>query len=196
MKNLVCFLLLFVLFSNIYAENLKLWISSHQDKIYYEKMVKLYQKQVNSNFMVDIQAFGFREMPDKLATVIKTGEGTPDIVQLDEIFFSMYLSDQIPFADLTERTIKSGLHKNLLKQRLDLFKYKNRLYGLPQSLSAVILFCRKDLLDRYNLTTKDLKSWDTVLIAGKRLAKQKQRLMALDWSYFEILVRQRGGQAF
>ena len=182
--------------TTLQAAPLKLWISSHQDKIYYEKMAGLYRQTVDAGFEAEIQAFGFREMPDKLGTAIKTGEGVPDIVQLDEIFFGMYLSDQIPFADLTERVQQSGLDRDLLRQRVDLFTYQDRIYGLPQSLSAVILYCRRDLMDQHQVTAADLRTWDVLRKTGVRLAGQKQRLMALDWSYFEILLRQRGGRLF
>ena len=50
----------------------ELWISSFQDKVYYEAMVKLYQEKVDKEFKANISAFGFREMPDKLAVAVKT----------------------------------------------------------------------------------------------------------------------------
>ena len=69
------------------GEPLEIWISSFQDKVYYEKMVAAYQSKVDSEFEASIQAFGFREMPDKLAIAMKTGTNPPDIVQLDEVLF-------------------------------------------------------------------------------------------------------------
>ena len=122
--------------TTLQAAPLKLWISSHQDKIYYEKMAGLYRQTVDAGFEAEIQAFGFREMPDKLGTAIKTGEGVPDIVQLDEIFFGMYLSDQIPFADLTERVQQSGLDRDLLRQRVDLLSAKAKYFASNAACEA------------------------------------------------------------
>jgi len=196
MKRLLGILIWLIAATTLHADPLKLWISSHQDKIYYEKMAQLYRDTVDTSFSTEIQAFGFREMPDKLGTALKTGEGVPDIVQLDEIFFGMYLSEQTPFADLTSLVQQSGLDRDLLEQRVDLFTYQGRIYGLPQSLSAVILYCRQDLMQKFQVTEEDLQSWKSLRKVGLRLAGQKQRLMALDWSYFEILLRQQGGRLF
>ena len=42
------------------AESVNLWISSFQDKAYYEKMVEQYRVKVDQDFSANIQAFGFR----------------------------------------------------------------------------------------------------------------------------------------
>src|ERR1043165_5629028 len=107
------------------AKPLEIWISSYADKVYYEEMVKLYQVK-NPKFEAKVSAFGFREMPDKLAVTIKTGVNPPDIVQLDEVLFGMYLAGQVPFVDLTERVKKAKLDKDIVPQRLSLFAYHGK----------------------------------------------------------------------
>ena len=46
------------------GEPLEIWISSYQDKVYYEDMVKLYRETVDEEFLANVHAYGFREMPD------------------------------------------------------------------------------------------------------------------------------------
>ncbi|HEY6168357.1 MAG TPA: extracellular solute-binding protein [Verrucomicrobiae bacterium] len=174
---------------------LEIWISSYQDKVYYEEMVKLY-KAKDPKFEAKVSAFGFREMPDKLAVAIKTRVNPPDIVQLDEVIFGMYLAGQVPFVDLTERVKKAHLDKDILPQRMSLFTYKGRTYGVPQSLSASVLFYRTDTLEKLNLTEADLATWDNFMRVGERLAAKQQGMIGLDASYFEILLRQRGSDLF
>ena len=126
MKNI--WILFLLLCFTLNAEPLKIWISSQQDKLYYEKMVKLYQAKT-PKFKAEVEAFGFREMPDKLAIALKSGVGTPDICQLDEVLFGIYLNGKVPFVDLTERIKKANLDKTILKQRLNLFSWKKKFYA-------------------------------------------------------------------
>ena len=74
-----------------------MWISSFQDQVYYEKMAELYNNQNEKNLDLSVKAYGFREMPDKLGVAFRTGEGIPDIVQLDETFFGVFLNGPSPF---------------------------------------------------------------------------------------------------
>ena len=79
---------------SVQAKPIDIWISSFQDQLYYENMVKLYKEKVDKNFEAAVQAFGFREMPEKLAISIKTGINPPDVVQLDEVLFGAFLAGE------------------------------------------------------------------------------------------------------
>ena len=68
-----------------------------QDQVYYENGRFVREKE--QRFELEVKAYGFREMPDKLGVALRTGEGIPDMVQLDETFlgFSEWAS---PFLSL------------------------------------------------------------------------------------------------
>ena len=178
------------------APPLRVWVGSENDAKYYRKMADLYKARKDPSFAAEVQAFGYLEMPDKLAIAIKTGAGAPDVVQMDEIFFSLYLGDEVPFLDLTARIKAAGLDQKILKQRQSLFRFRDKSYGLPQSVSAIVLYYRQDLLEKAGLTPADLATWDGLFAAGKKAKASGPSLLSLDWSYFEILLRQRGFDLF
>ena len=181
-----------MLTGSLQARPLEIWISSFADKTYYEAMVKLYQTKVDTNFQANIQAFGFKEMPDKFAVAMRTKVNPPDIIQLDEIMLGLYLEGDAPFVDLTDRIKKAGLDKDIAAQRLGIFTYQGKTYGLPQSLSAMVLWYRTDLFQKSLVTPERISTWDDFAKIGKDLAAFGQTTLALDASYFEILLRQRG----
>ena len=76
----------FVFMGSLQAKPLDIWISSFQDQLYYENMVKLYKATVDKDFEAKVQAFGFREMPEKLAVSVKTGINPPDVCNLTKFF--------------------------------------------------------------------------------------------------------------
>ena len=188
--------LLILLSLSLKAEPLKIWISSQQDKLYYENMVQHYKANVDPNFTAVVEAFGFREMPDKLGVALKSGVGAPDICQLDEVLYGLYLQGEIPFVDLTEKVKAANLDKTILKQRMELFSWKGKNYGLPQSVSAYVLYYRKDLFEELEIDVKDLETWAGVEKLGKKLADDGQGLMAIDPTLFGVFLRQRGSTMF
>jgi len=175
---------------------LQVWVSSENDAGYYRKMAELYRTKKKPGFAAEVHAFGYTEMPDKLAVAIKTGLNPPDVVQLDEIFFSLYLRGEVPFVDLTSRIKAAGLDAKILKQRQALFAFGGKTYGLPQSVSAIVLYYREDLFAKAGLAPSDVDTWDKLLAAGKKAKASGPSLLSLDWSYFEILLRQRGHDLF
>ncbi len=175
---------------------IQIWVSSQTDLKYYQEMVTLYREQVDKNFTADVHAYGFTEMPNKLAVAIKSGINTPDLVQLDEIFFSLYLRGEVPFVDLTDRLQQSPISSGMVPQRMNLFRWQGRIYGVPQSLSAVVLWYRQDLFQQLKISPDDINTWDKFEAVGRRIRSDNHKLIALDWSYLEILLRQRGYDLF
>ena len=178
------------------SKPVQIWVSSQPDLKYYRNMIEAYRQKVDKNFQAEIKAFGFMEMPDKLSIAIKSGVNTPDIVQFDEIFFSLYLKGQVPFLDLTDRLAKSPLRTGIVPQRMGLFTWKGRTYGIPQSMSNVVLWYREDLFQQNGIGPKDLGTWDKFEAAGRKVKSPTRGLVAMDWSYLGILLRQRGYDLF
>jgi ABC-type glycerol-3-phosphate transport system substrate-binding protein len=75
-------------------------------------MGQLYTEKTGKSLDLEVKSYGFREMPDKLGVAFRSGEGIPDLVQLDETFFGVFLNGPSPFLDLTKRVAKSGLAKD------------------------------------------------------------------------------------
>ena len=187
----------FVFMGSLQAKPLDIWISSFQDQLYYENMVKLYKATVDKDFEAKVQAFGFREMPEKLAVSVKTGINPPDVVQLDEVLFGAFLAGDVPFLDLSDRIKKAKLNQDIAKSRQNLFAYKGKTYGLPQSLSAMVLYYRSDLLKELNIDPISLTTWDKFVSIGEKVVKDHNKAMiALDPTYIGILLRQRESDLF
>jgi ABC-type glycerol-3-phosphate transport system substrate-binding protein len=183
--------------SPLSAKELVIWISSFQDQVYYEQMGELYAKSRKKDVTINVKAYGFREMPDKLGVAIRSGQGIPDMVQLDETFFGVFLNEDSPFVDLTKKVKKSGLSKDLHPRRLEVFTYNGKVMGVPQSLSAMVLYYRKDLFEEFDIKPSDLKTWADVAEVGAELQEdQGQRLMALDGTLFDVFLRQKGTDLF
>ena len=186
-------------FLTVSAQELTIWVSSAADKAYYESMAETYRAEGNPDFSLTVQAYGFTEMADKLALAIRTGQNPPDIVQLDENFFSLYLSgDEVPFVDLTERLESSGLAEEIVPERLSVFSYGGRTYGVPQSLSAVVLYYRSDIFAEHGVSAEEIETWDDFMRLGGEVveASGAEALITLDPAYWEMLLRQRGSDLY
>ena len=189
--------LLFTFLIQAGAEPVMIWISSQQDKEYYDKMVEQYQEKVDENFEAEVQAYGFTEVPDKFAVAVKSGQNVPDIVQLDAALFGSFLRGEPPFLDLTDRLKAKKLDKDLMPERLALFQWKDKTYGLPQSVSAMVLYYRTDLFKKFDLKPDDFATWEKLHEIGQDIKEEHSVFtMSLDPTYFEALLLQRGSDLF
>ncbi len=188
---------LFLFLKVLESKDLEMWISSFQDQVYYEKMAALYGESRKKDFNLSVSAYGFREMPDKLGVALRTGQGIPDLVQLDETFFGVFLNGPSPFLNLRDRAKNANLLEDLHPRRLEVFTFKDELLGLPQSLSAMMLYYRKDLFDEFGIEAEDIETWEGFRKVGQKLMEDRgQRMLALDGTLFDVFLRQRGSDLF
>lgn len=182
--------------ASVPAKPVQVWVNSQGEADYYKDMVALYNEKTGADLEAEFRAYGFTEMPDKLALAIKSGINVPDIVQLDEIFFSIYLRDEVPFVDLTERIAASPLATGILPQRMGPFTWKGRTYAVPQSISNVVLWYREDLFREHGIAPSSLRTWEGFEEVAERVRTPNRHMLALDWSYLGILLRQRGSDFY
>ena len=95
--------------------------------------------------------------------------------------------------DLSKKLHKSRLNKTLHPSRLEVFTFEGKTYGVPQSLSALVLYYRKDLFSDFDIKPEDITTWEDFARVGQGLMdNQGQRLLALDGTLFDSLLRQKG----
>jgi arabinosaccharide transport system substrate-binding protein len=120
------------------------------------------------NVTVNFREFPFAQMHDKLLAALASGQGAPDIAEVEIARFSQFLKgERVPFVPLTER-IGTEIDNIYKPAASDPWSWGGEIYGLGNELNAVVLTYRKDLLDGLGIETP-FETWDQVIEAGKQI---------------------------
>src|SRR5687768_5956649 len=120
------------------------------------------------NVTVNFREFPFAQMHDKLLAALVSGQGAPDIAEVEIARFSQFLKgERVPFVPLTER-IGAEIDNIYKPAASDPWSWGGEIYGLGNELNAVVLTYRKDLLDELGVETP-FETWDQVIEAGKQV---------------------------
>ena len=96
-----------------------------------------------------------------------------------------------------EQRLNTGHYlKDLVASREALYTWKGHVYGIEHALTPVVLYYREDYFARYGIKPSALGTWDDFIAAGKTLKKHGIYILPADYSYFEVLLRQRGSDVF
>ena len=107
-------------------------------------------------------------MHDKLLAALVSGQGAPDIAEVEIARFSQFLKgERVPFVPLTER-IGAEIDNIYKPAASDPWSWGGEIYGLGNELNAVVLTYRQDLLDGLGIETP-FETWDQVIEAGKQI---------------------------
>lgn len=119
------------------------------------------------------------EVHAKMLAALSSGQGVPDIMRIEQGRFSPFIKGQtIGLMDLTDK-IGDRTKDLVLGSAVDLWSWKNRIYGIGNELNVVTLAYRTDMFEEVGAKVP-FESWDDFRDAGL-LLKQKKNVLATAW---------------
>ncbi|HGG0418191.1 carbohydrate ABC transporter substrate-binding protein [Clostridium botulinum] len=128
---------------------------------------------------------------------IKDKNSYPNIICLDDKdtkeFGARYYKDVLILNDLMKNTIK-----DFIPCKRELVKLYDNFIAVPYTVEPVALYYRKDLLEKYNINSKDIKTWDDFIKIGEEIYKKsngKVKMISFnkrDNSMLEVLLNEKG----
>lgn len=136
------------LHQNFYVAMAEKWNEAHPDK-----KVKL----VLSNMPYD-------DMHNKLSLALESGEGAPDVVDIELGKFPAFMTGKIGLMELNDAI--EPYRENIVKSRLDIYTKDGKEYGLPTHVGTTVAFYNEKLLSDAGINYADIKTWDQFKEAG------------------------------
>ena len=106
----------------------------------------------------------YDDMHNKLSLALESGEGAPDIVDIELGKFPAFMMGNIGLMDLSE-AIKP-YEDTIVKSRLDIYSKDDKVYGFPTHVGTMVAFYNDELLSAAGVDYKEIKTWDQFKEAG------------------------------
>ncbi|GIG29163.1 ABC transporter substrate-binding protein [Cellulomonas marina] len=146
---------------------LNMWVFAELHGTYYEQMADLWNEE-NPDRQVDLNVtvYPYDDMHNKLQLAANSGEGMPDLVDIEVSKFSKFVTDdgRTPLMDLTE--VAEPYREDVVEARLDLYSRNDTVYGLPTHVGAFVTFYNAALLEAAGIDYTTIETWDDFQEAG------------------------------
>lgn len=163
-----------------------------------EKMIAEFEKQ-NAGINVEYEVIGYDDYFTKLQTQASS-KTLPDVFEINYENFVTYAKNGV-LLDLSELAEKDETFSpDLLSgEAYDYFRYDEKLYGLTEKFSDVVMYYNKDLFDAANVEYPQPDwTWEDELAAAQALTKDGVYGSYSPVQYNELYktVAQNGGSLF
>lgn len=167
------------LHQEFYTTMAEKWNEEHPDK-----QVKL----VLSNMQYD-------DMHNKLSLALESGEGAPDVVDIELGKFPAFMTGQIGLMDLSD-AIEPYL-SNIVESRLNIYGKDGAYYGFPTHVGTTVAFYNEELLKEAGVDYTTIKTWDDFKAAGEKYYAATGKAFACvettaQWM-INLMLAQKGG---
>ena len=141
------------------------------------------------------ETYPVEDMHNKLLITLQSGQGAPDIVDINVAKFSNFMKGSniglVPLNDIIEAEKSS-----FLEAVLDIYKKGDTYYGIEYHVGAPVIYYNTEILDQAGVKVEDLKYWSDVREAGKKvLEKTGKPIITFEvsdsWCYYIMLTQQK-----
>lgn len=147
---------------------LNLWTFADVHAGFYKNMVELWNKEnPDKQLCVTVTAYPYQEMHTKLTMALQTGEGAPDISDIERAKFPNYLQGEPQLVPLNEWI--APIEDQLIESRLTIYGKDGNYYGAPFHVGAEVMYYNDEILSANGIDYTTIKTWDDFTEAAKTL---------------------------
>ena len=162
--------------------HLNMWSFAELHNTFYADMVERWNKEnPDRQIQVTFTTYPFSDMHNKLIMALQTGQGAPDLCDVEIGQFPNFLQGDVQLYPLND-AIKP-YQNNLVPSRLDVYSKDGNYYGAPTHVGATVMYYNTEILDQYGIDYTKIKTWDDYTEAGKKLKEAsdgKVKLTSVD----------------
>lgn len=153
--------------------------------------------KIHPNVEIVIEDLGTDQVYDKLTTRLASKTGLPDVVTMEGERVQTFAS-KFPegFADVTEYVNE----EDFLPVKISEVTSNGKIIGFPWDGAPTGLFYRADLFEQAGIKAEDIKTWDDLIVAGKKMDAIGVKMLPLAAStnptFFGMLYEQTGSYFF
>lgn len=179
---------------NITTLNVWTFIELHQS-FYTEMAERWNENNPDKKVKLVLNNMPYDDMHNKLSLSLESGEGAPDIVDIELGKFPAFTIGTVGLMDLSE-AIKP-YEGTVVKSRLDLYSKDGNVYGYPTHVGTMVAFYNDELLKGAGVDYEAIKTWDQFKEAGVRYYEETGNIFACvetsaQWMV-NLMLAQKGG---
>lgn len=159
------------------AVELEYWTFVDLHGQHFSKMLGLWNEEnPDRQIKLNVTVMPYDDMHNKLLLAVQTGEGAPDISDIELGRFPDFLAgNDVPLENLND--IVEPYKGKLVQSRLDIYSKEGTVYGLPTHVGASVAFYNTDILEAAGVDYTTIKTWDDYKAAGIKVYEATGKYM-------------------
>lgn len=144
---------------------------------HFETMLKKWNEEnPNRQIKLNVTVMPYDDMHNKLLIAVQTGEGAPDISDIELGRFPDFLAgDEVPLESLDD--VVAPYKDKLVQSRLDIYSKDGSIYGFPTHVGASVAFYNTEILEEAGVDYTTIKTWEDFKQAGIKVYEKTGKYM-------------------
>ncbi|WP_018933887.1 ABC transporter substrate-binding protein [Gracilibacillus lacisalsi] len=121
------------------------------------------------------ETYPFEQMHNNLLLAIQSGQGGPDIADIEIGQFPNYLQGEVQLEPLNEYV--EPVLENAVTSRFENYAKDGNYYGVPTHVGATVMFYNTEIMDEAGVDIDAIETWDDFVAAGEQVVANTDSMM-------------------
>lgn len=150
------------------ATELSYWTFVELHGQHFETMLKKWNEaNPNRQIKLNVTVMPYDDMHNKLSIAVQSGNGAPDIADIEVGKFPNFLKGTPQLEPLND--VIEPYKDTIVKSRLDLYSKDGQNYGIPTHVGATVAFYNTEILKQAGVDYTKIVTWDDYKKAGEQV---------------------------
>jgi arabinosaccharide transport system substrate-binding protein len=179
---------------------LSFWTFQELHNQFYQDAAKVWnQKNPERQIELKTEVYSYDDNHNKLLIALQSGQGAPDMVDIEIGRFANYLQGSKPGLEPLNDVLAPYMDY-VVKARFDNYAKNGNYYGIDFHVGATVVYYNMDIMNAAGINIENIKTWNDFAEAGKNVkAKTGKYMTAYEttehWSIYPMM-NQRGSDIF
>lgn len=143
---------------------------------HFEDMCAKWNEQnPDRQIQLSVNVLPYDDMHDKLNIALQSGEGAPDIVDIELGKYANFLKGEPQLVALND--VLDPYRDNLVESRVEIYSKDGNNYGVPSHVGATVCFYNTELLEQAEVNYEDIVTWADFKEAGLKVKEKTGKYM-------------------
>ncbi|SHM69712.1 ABC transporter substrate-binding protein [Gracilibacillus kekensis] len=158
------------------ATKISLWTFAAQHVDFYIDAAERWNEE-NSDRPIHLTAetYPFDQMHNNLLLALQSGDGAPDIADIEIARFPNYMEGEPQLEPMNEY-VEPELD-NFVESRFDIYAKDGNYYGMPTHVGASVMYYNTEIMDEAGVDIDSIKTWDDFKAAGEEVIANTDAVM-------------------
>ncbi|MBM7570860.1 ABC transporter substrate-binding protein [Aquibacillus albus] len=177
------------------ATELTYWTFVEMHMEFFQDAAKRWNEENPDNpIKLVAETYPYDQMHNNLLLALQSGQGGPDITDIEIGRFPNFLEGQpqlLPMNEYVEPEMD-----NFIKSRFEVYSKDGNYYGMPTHVGATVMYYNKEIMDEAGVDIDSINTWDDYVEAGKQVVANTDALLTTvhtgDATTFQQMITQHG----
>lgn len=147
---------------------MEMWSFVELHNTFYAQMLEKWNEEnPDRQIQMTFTTYPFADMHNKMIMALQTGEGAPDLCDIERGQFPNFLQGEVQLYPLNDAL--EPYMGDLVQSRFDIYSKDDNYYGAPTHVGATVMFYNDELLSQYGVDYTTIKTWDDYTAAAEAL---------------------------